>query len=290
MYRQRRREHRHRGWRWLLILVLAGAYGLWAVSRPLPAFEPVAAKQQLKSSATQSQLAWPAAGQAAVGVVGTDILETRGAQTPAPTASTAKTITALVVLDKKPLAAGEQGPSYTITQQDVSFYRNHAANDGSNLPVTLGQKLSLYQMVQALMLPSANNIADSLAIWTFGSLKEYSAAANSYLKSQGIKNTTVGEDASGLSPTTTSTAADLVKIGQLAMKQPALAEIVAQKEATGLPGVPVIRNVNSLLGQANVVGIKTGNTNQAGGVFYIGLQNHLEQPPGNRSHRRHGRP
>jgi D-alanyl-D-alanine carboxypeptidase (penicillin-binding protein 5/6) len=50
------------------------------------------------------------------------------------------------------------------------------------------------------------------------------------------------------------------------MNQPVLAEIVAQKTAD-LPVANTIKNVNFLLGTSNIIGVKTGNTEQAGGVF-----------------------
>lgn len=264
------RQVRHKSHAWIYILavfVLLAGYCAWALRKPLPALKPVDISASLQSPTPASRLTWPAAGQSAAGLLGTNILETHGDQKPVPIASTAKLITSLVVLEKKPLAANQQGPSYTLTDQDVAFYRTQAAKDGSLLPVKAGQVITEYQMIQALMLPSANNIADTLALWAFGSQKAYAEAANNYLKKHGLNDTKVGDDASGLDPSTTSTAADLVNIGKLAMEQPVLAEIAAQPTAAGLPNNQVVKNVNSLLGTANIVGIKTGNTEQAGGVF-----------------------
>ena len=263
--------HTHRGIRRGLVLgiVVIGllAYASWALLRPMPAIQPDNSLSQHRTSAPAAPLAWPASGQAAVGIIDSAISENTGSQTPVPTASTAKIITALVVLDKKPLKAGEAGPVITLTPADVALYEGYKAVDGSLLPVVAGEQLSEYQMLQAIMLPSANNIADSLAIWAFGSLPTYSTAANEWLAAHKLTNTHVGTDASGLSPTTTSTAIDLVALGTLAIKQPALAAVVAQKTATGIPVVSTISNVNSLLGTDNIIGIKTGNSDEAGGVF-----------------------
>jgi serine-type D-Ala-D-Ala carboxypeptidase (penicillin-binding protein 5/6) len=59
---------------------------------------------------------------------------------------------------------------------------------------------------------------------------------------------------------------DLVLLGQAAIKNPVLAEIVAQGQAT-IPVAGDIHNVNWLLGTDNVNGIKTGNTDAAMGCF-----------------------
>lgn len=221
----------------------------------------------ITAKAPAGTLAWPGRGETAVGILDSSVLETHGKQKPTPTASTAKLITSLVVLQKKPLQPGEQGPMITLGKSDVAIYDRYFAEGGSLVQIKEGEKISEYQMLEAILLPSANNMADSLAIWAFGSLKAYAAAANEYLESQGIKNTRVGSDASGFSPDTKSTASDLVKIGELAMDNPVLTKIVGEKSASGIPVAKTIKNRNLLLGTSNIVGIKTGNTDEAGGVF-----------------------
>jgi serine-type D-Ala-D-Ala carboxypeptidase (penicillin-binding protein 5/6) len=270
-----------RGKRWwylVVVIVLIGGYVYWTLGRALPSLTPTTTIP-LQAKAPPGQLGWPVQGQAAVGLVGSPILETHGKQKPVPIASTAKLITALTVLQKKPLAAGDQGPLLTMTDQDVTLYRNYAAQDGSLVKVVTGEKISQYQVLQAIMLPSSNNLSDSLAIWAFGSLKAYTQAANQYLEKQGLHDTHVGNDASGMSPTTTSTAPDLVEIGKLTMQNPVLAEIVGQSTASGIPVVNNIKNVNSLLGSNGIIGIKTGNTEQAGGVFVSASRTTVNSKP-----------
>lgn len=262
----------------LLIALVLGGYGYWTLGRPLPALQPEPASSITRTSNTPSKLNWPSA-QAAAGVLGTDILETRGVQTPVPTASTAKIITALVVLDKKPLLVNESGPTLTLTAADVDSYRTYLAQDGSVVPVQAGEKLTQYQAMQAMLLPSANNIADTLAIWAYGSLPAYAAAANTYLAEHSLKDTRVGSDASGLAPDTTSTAHDLVKIGKLAMQNPLIAQVVGQSSATGIPLTTEIRNVNNLLGNNGIIGIKTGTSDQAGGAFVGAAQTLVNGKP-----------
>lgn len=250
----------------ILVAFMAG-YVYWSIHRSLPNIKPTINNTLLKKISTTSNITWPETGQSAIGVLGTNILLTNKAQDMEPTASTAKMITALVVLDKKPLILNQTGPNITLTQNDVDIYNTYLAKQGSVVPVAVGENISEYQMIQAMLLPSANNMADSLALWAYGSLNAYSLAANQYLKSQGIINTVVGDDASGFSPSTKSTAGDLVKIGEIVMNSPVLASIVGQKNATGFPLTSSIKNVNYLLGENNIIGVKTGNTDQAGGVF-----------------------
>jgi D-alanyl-D-alanine carboxypeptidase (penicillin-binding protein 5/6) len=139
--------------------------------------------------------------------------------------------------------------------------------DGSVSGVTAGVGFSQYQALQALLLPSSNNMSETLTNWAFGSQEGYIAYANSFLRDLGLQNTTVA-DASGFSPETMSTPSDLVAIGLLALDNPVIAQIVQQPTAD-IPGAGTIYNTNRLLGQSGINGIKTGNTNEAGGCFLV---------------------
>ena len=121
-------------------------------------------------------------------------------------------------------------------------------------------------MLEAMLVPSGNNIADALARWAFGSLSAYFTYANTFVKQLGLNNTHVGGDASGFSPETTSTANNLIVLGSRFMANPVLAQIVALKSVV-IPNVGVMQNYNNILGVDGIEGIKTGNSNQAGGVF-----------------------
>lgn len=247
--------------------MLLAVYSIWALGRSLPTVSPSVDETNLSAKAPASNLQWPAKGQSAVGIVGSQILETHGEQKPVPTASTAKLITALAVLSVKPLSPGQQGPTLTLGPNDVALYNSYHSQDGSLVPVKNGEKISEYQVLQTMMLPSSNNMADSLAIWAFGSLASYQQYSLQFLESNGLVETHVGKDASGFDPSTTSTAEDLARIGELVMKNPVLSQIVGQSSASGIPVAGTIKNVNMLLGIDDIVGIKTGNTDQAGGVF-----------------------
>ena len=247
--------------------VIVAAYCAFSLLRPIQLTPPASNQVRQTNSRVESKIAWPSSGQSAVGILGSPYIATHAVQTPTPTASVAKLITALVVLKAKPLQPGQSGPLITLSANDVAIYNQYVAEQGSVVPVTANETLSEYQMLEAMLLPSANNIADSLAIWAYGSLPAYSQAANAYLTDQALSQTHVGVDASGYDPSTTSTAYDLVRLGELAMENPVIAGIVSQPSVSGIPLTTVVKNVNSLLGTNGIIGIKTGNTDQAGGVF-----------------------
>ncbi len=253
--------------KWFLFFLPIGLAALcmyWYV-QPL---NTVSSKTKILSVQTPAKVAisWPATSQASIGSVDQGVLISKSDQIPKPTASTAKLITALTILKHKPFKSGEQGPTITLTQADVDIYNQYFAKDGSLAKVEVGEKLTQYQMLQGILLPSANNYADSLAIWAFGDLGKYKVAAQQLIKELDMSHTTIGSDASGFSPDTMSTAEDLTKLAAAAMKNDVIANIVRQDQVD-LPVAGIKQNTNWLLGADGVVGIKTGNTNEAGGVY-----------------------
>ncbi|WP_104192714.1 D-alanyl-D-alanine carboxypeptidase family protein [Cryobacterium sp. Y82] len=207
--------------------------------------------------------AWPAFGASAIGAVGfPGVLASTGEQDTVPIASIAKMVTALVILDAKPLGAGEGGPEITFTDADVDRYYDALAENGSVAPVVSGMVLTQREAFEAMLLPSANNYASSLAVWAYGSVDNYLEAAKTWLADNALTQTSIA-DTSGLSASSVSSLADLVEIGKLVVGHPALAEIVALPSAV-LPVIGTITNTNKLLGRGGVDGIKTGTTDVAG--------------------------
>jgi D-alanyl-D-alanine carboxypeptidase (penicillin-binding protein 5/6) len=175
-------------------------------------------------------------------------------------------MTALVVVDLKPLQPAQQGPTLTVTAADVAEYQREQANGESTVPVQAGEQISEYQALQALLIPSGNNIAQLLATWASGSTEAHVQRMNAKATQLKLRQTHFA-DVSGISDQTVSVPADLIKLGQTAMRDPVLAEIVGQPQAT-LPGVPTPAiNVNYALGKDGIVGVKTGNIPQVGAVY-----------------------
>ena len=246
------------------VVLLIAIYCLIDLTRPLPAIEAIVGPS-LSPNKLPLSVAWPTSQQSAIAVLGYGLVASHGSQKQSPTASVAKVVTALAVLEQKPLKIGQQGPTITLTQADVTDYNTFVAEGGSVVRVAAGEQISEYQALQAMLLPSANNMADSLANWAFGSIPNYIKFANKLVAGRGMHSTIIS-DASGFSPQTVSTANDLVILGQAALNNPVAAEIVDQKSAN-VPVAGTVANVDSLLGQDNLIGIKTGNTSQAGGCF-----------------------
>lgn len=277
--RQYRRQRRKRfgvrlSFSFLAIIVLFGGVGMFAFTRPVEAVPPSLVALPGNSIAPLS-LPWPRGGQAAIGAVGHGVLDERGTETPRPIASTAKILTGLLVMKAKPLQPGQEGPMLTFSAHDERVYHHYVGRGGAVYPVTAGEQISQRKALEALLVMSANNIADMLAVWAYGSMEAYVKAANEYVTSEGLANMTIA-DASGFSPKTVGTARDLVQAGQLLMNDSVLSAIVAQR-SINIPGTGAVDSTNVLLGGDGVIGIKTGNTDEAGGCFVIAMRHRVDK-------------
>jgi len=179
-----------------------------------------------------------------------------------PIASMTKVITALMVLKAHPLEANEPGPTITFGQADIDQLGAIIAQDGKYSEVSVGDTTTERDALYALLLNSSNNIANSLAIWAYGSQDEYLSRTRLWLAEQGLSDTVVA-DASGLSSESRSSSDDLLTIGHLALANPALAAIVGTRSIE-LPLFGKLVNGNTLIGTSGITGIKTGTTDEAG--------------------------
>lgn len=245
----------------------------YAVLKPLPPLQPVNAGLTVEA-APKTDLPWPAYGQGALGAAGFGVLETSRPQTPVPIASVTKVITALAVLKQKPLKLGQPGPTINLDALDVASFEYYYRNNGSVSKVAAGATMSQYQVLQAMLIPSSNNMADSLVRWAFGSTENYLKYASQMVKQLGMSQTIVGSP-SGFSTETTSTARDLVILGLAALKEPVIADIVATQE-TDLQVAGEVKSTNWLLGTDGFKGIKTGSTDAAGGCFLFAAERLVE--------------
>ncbi len=245
----------------LLVVVVT-----WDYLQPVPtvaatSFHPA----QVAIAGTPPSLPWPTVGSAAVGVSGLGLIAASGDVPPAPVASVAKVMTAMVVLADKPLAKGDSGPILIMTDQDVATYTEDAAQGQSVVPVAAGEQLSEFEALQALLIPSGNNIAETLARWDAGSVPAFVSKMNQRAAALHLTQTTF-VDPAGLSTQTVSTPTDLLAMGMAAMQQEVLAQVVGLSQAT-LPVAGTVYNVNAAVGRSGIIGIKTGSGLNSGATF-----------------------
>lgn len=229
---------------------------------PLQAAAPVVAKHAVLPGPA-AQLAFPAYGGSAIGAIGFDgVLAQAGSTAPLPMASITKVVTMLVILHAKSLAVGQAGPSITMTAADVALYSHYRSLDGSVTTVKAGLVFTQRELMELALVHSANNYAASLAVWAFGSMDAYLAAAKSWVAAEKLSSMTI-TDPTGIEPTDVASAADLLTLGKLALANPVIAEIVAMRSIT-IHDVGTFGSTNTLLGSLGVDGIKTGTLTNAG--------------------------
>jgi D-alanyl-D-alanine carboxypeptidase (penicillin-binding protein 5/6) len=128
-----------------------------------------------------------------------------------------------------------------------------------------------------MLIPSGNNIAETLARWDAGSIPAFVAKMNQRAAALHLTRTTFADPA-GVSAQTVSTPSDLVALGMVAMQQAALAQIVAEPQTT-LPVAGTVYNVNSALGQSGIIGIKTGFDFSTGATFLFAASATIDGRP-----------
>ena len=215
-------------------------------------------------AATADAVAWPTAGQGAIVIGSGSVLASPG-QRSVPIASVAKVMTAVEVLRSHPLAPGAQGPTLTVSRQDVIDTAVDRTQDQSVVAVATGERLTERQALEGLLLPSGNNIAQLLARWAAGSHATFVARMNADAGRLGLHHTRY-TDPSGFAASTVSTAADQVLLIRAAMADPTFATIVAMPTAV-LPVAGRVLTTDHILGIDGVLGGKTGSDTAAGGCF-----------------------
>ncbi|MEC5167619.1 D-alanyl-D-alanine carboxypeptidase family protein [Glaciihabitans sp. GrIS 2.15] len=272
--RARRRRIRRRVTGLVVLLVIVAAVGTYLPLTLLAPLSP-ATLSSTKPSFTQPGavvLTLPSVGEAAVSVTGAEayprtvgtngILASSGGAGPLPIASISKLITALVVLDAKPLTGTDPGPTLTFSKADHDLYDQYYVLGASIEPMKTGSTLSEHDALALMLVASACNYADAVSTWAFGSRARYLSAVKSWLATHGLTNTTIVEP-TGIDPRNVSTPADLIAIGKLAIMNPAVAAIVGSRSIT-VPGVGSLSNNNISLGSEGINGIKTGTLDTVG--------------------------
>jgi serine-type D-Ala-D-Ala carboxypeptidase (penicillin-binding protein 5/6) len=255
------------------VVFVAGPNRVTGAPRPGPSAPTVAAPRlvlRLPTTITvrghKPHLAWPVSGQAAVTIPGIGSMGTSGpVRTPQPIASLAKVMTSYVILADHPLTPGQPGPALTVTAAEAGAYQAELAANESLIPVRAGERLTERQALEALLLPSADNIAQILARWDAGSRASFVRKMNAAATRLGMRHTRY-TDPSGYAPSTVSTAPDQVKLAEAAMRDTVFAAIVAESAAT-VPVAGLVHNRNTLLGTDGMVGIKTGSATYSGGCL-----------------------
>ena len=184
------------------------------------------------------------------------VLYEKDADTPRPMASTTKIMTAVVALE-----SCDVNEIIEIADEAVGV-------EGSSIYLQKGERMTLLELLYALLLQSANDAAVAIAVGVGGSVGNFADMMNEKAMSLGLTSTHFenpnGLDADGH----VTTAHELALLTAYALKNPTFAEIVAtyKRKISGPDGtVRLVVNHNKLLNMYDgCVGVKTGFTKKSG--------------------------
>ncbi len=176
-------------------------------------------------------------------------------------ASTTKIMTALEAVDYYKMG-------------DLLEVKNESMVGGSSMGLTPGEKLSFRSLLYGMLLSSGNDAAYTIALNYPGGLDAFVLAMNQKTQSFGLTDTHFQNPAGFDDPNQYSSAYDLAKIAHQAVDNPSLARVISTKDTQVSSADSsrdfVLHNLNKLLGEDGVLGIKTGTTEEAGQNF-VGL-------------------
>ncbi len=249
-----------------VVVVLAAVFVVVQLVRPGPA---LAERVTLAPSSRVPSGGWkpPLVPQAetVVALSGMATIVAAGGQAETPIASVTKLMSVLVVLASHPLSPGEQGPLIPVTSADVASYERAKAALDSVVAVRAGEQLSELDALEAVLIPSADNVVRILARWDAGSTAAFVARMNAEARRLGLRHTHYAGP-SGVDPGSVSTAVDQTKLAEIALRNPVVASIVSMPQVV-LPVAGLQYNVDGDLGHDGIVGVKTGWVPQGGASF-----------------------
>jgi serine-type D-Ala-D-Ala carboxypeptidase (penicillin-binding protein 5/6) len=181
-----------------------------------------------------------------------------------PIASATKLMTALVAIDELPL------------DRDLRAVPYHPAPAESRIDLRAGERMSVADLLRALLLESANDAAETLAVRAAGSVDQFVRRMNERAREIGLSHTSFANPVGLDSPGAHSTALDLSRLARRVLRNDFLAATVDMPRARLLSGARprILANRNRLVREVGWVdGVKTGHTAQAGYVL-VGSTSH----------------
>lgn len=187
------------------------------------------------------------------------LLYGQGAQRELAIASTTKLMTALVVLEHASLQAVFPDPNVYFPTVD------------SQIGLVPGERMTVHDLMLAMLLPSADDAAEDLAYNVGGTVARFVAMMNARARALGLRHTHYSTPVGLDTPGNYSSASDLVRLARYVLRtQPFMRAAVARPSAELLSGLHprTVINRNDLVGSVKWInGVKTGHTLQAGYVL-----------------------
>jgi D-alanyl-D-alanine carboxypeptidase (penicillin-binding protein 5/6) len=180
-------------------------------------------------------------------------------------------MTVWVVLHQLPLTYQQQGPCLVVSANDVALYDYDVASGQSNARIVFGERICEGTLLRGLLVHSAGDYSQLLQSLIGWSPATFVRVMNSDARKMGLSKTHY-VDLSGISPLDISTAANQATLAvNLMTDEPIVDQIVALTHVA-LPYNGVVESYTPFIGQANVVGVKSGFTDPAGGCDVMAVK------------------
>lgn len=168
-----------------------------------------------------------------------------------PIASITKLMTVLLTLERAKLDEVVTVPAEVTTVGE------------STAELEAGQRLTVRELVEAALVPSANDAADTLAYYVGkGDQTAFVSLMNARARALGLRSTHFVRP-EGLDPGDVSSAHDVTRLARMLMGRPAVRGMVRERSVT--VGGRTFDTRNNLLSTfPGAIGVKTGHTSAAG--------------------------
>lgn len=215
-----------------------------------------------RTSATAAAPALSAASWYGLDVATGMTLAGSRADTPLPIASITKLATALVIVRSHPTSQMVTLPALPAYQADDEI-----------IGLQTGERLSIHDLLAALLINSADDAADALALADSGTETAFVAKMNQTMATWGISEAHFSNPSGLVDTGNTVSARAVAQIAQLALQNPTIKQLVATpslavSDAAGRQFT--LTTTDQLLQNGQFQGIKTGYTAAAGQCF-VGL-------------------
>ena len=188
-----------------------------------------------------------------------------------PIASLTKMMTVWVVLHQLPLTYQQRGPCLTVSAHDVALYDYDVATGQSHARIVVGERICEGTLLRGLLVHSAGDYSQLLESIIGWSPATFVRVMNADARAMGLTHTRY-VDLSGISPEDVSTAGDQATLAvKLMTAEPIVDQIVALTHVA-LPYNGVVESYTPLIGVADVVGVKSGYTDPAGGCDVMAVK------------------
>jgi serine-type D-Ala-D-Ala carboxypeptidase (penicillin-binding protein 5/6) len=182
-----------------------------------------------------------------------EILAQRASKERLPIASITKLMTVLVTLQ-------HSRPSEVVTvPQEVTTVGE------STIYLREGERISVFDLIEGALIPSANDAADTLAYHVGrGSETSFVRLMNAQARRLGLTNTHYVRPDGLDAPGHVSSAQDVTKLARVLMRRRVVREIVRRTSTTIAGGRTIFTRNRLLYSFPGLIGVKTGHTSLAG--------------------------